>query len=248
MAFIEVRNLTKKYGYNSTAVNALRGISLSVEKSEILSIMGKSGSGKSTFLQLIGGLDIPNSGRIIIDGVEITKQSNEKDLSLYRKKNIGYVFQFFNLLSSLTVEENIALPLLLSNSSEIEKRTRQLLYLVDLYDRRSHYPKELSGGQQQRVAIARALVLNPPLLLADEPTGNLDSKSTLSILNLLIQTRDKYDQSIVVVTHDPSVASFSDRVLFFNDGLIVNEHINKNSFSKEKNSLIIAEKFLRIQN
>jgi putative ABC transport system ATP-binding protein len=198
--------------------------------------MGKSGSGKSTFLNIIGGLDAPSTGKLFIEGKEIVDFYKEPQASSYRKQYIGFVFQFFNLLSGLTVYENVSLPLLLKGLplKVVKSETNSMLKQVGLYDRKNHLPSQLSGGQQQRVALARALIHKPAILLADEPTGNLDSKTAEEILNLIIRMRDELDQSIILVTHDPHVAVFGDRILMFRDGQIMYEYRERPRSREEK--------------
>ena len=221
---IEVVNVTKTYGAGNKAVQALRGVNTYAAKGEIVSIMGPSGSGKSTLLHLMGGLDTPSGGSVIIDGQDTQKMS-DRNLTLLRRRRLGFVFQFFNLLPTMTVEENIALPLVLEKVDKpmIKQRVDELIGIVGLEHRRTHKPDELSGGQQQRVAIARALAHHPALLLADEPTGNLDSKTGAEILALLRETVQKFNQTIVMVTHDPKVAEHGDRIVVIRDGLVSEE-------------------------
>ncbi len=218
---IEVVNVTKTYGSGAKGVQALKGVNVEARKGEIICIVGPSGSGKSTLLHLMGGLDTPTSGQVIIDGQD-TKNMSDRNLTLLRRRRLGFVFQFFNLLPTMTVEENIALPLFLEkvDKAKISKKVDELTALVGLEHRKHHKPEELSGGQQQRVAIARALSNDPALLLADEPTGNLDSKTGAEILRLLRETVEKYQQTIVLVTHDNKVAEWGDRIVTVKDGLI----------------------------
>ena len=221
---VEVIDVTKDYGTGAKAVKALRGVNFTASKGEIVSIMGPSGSGKSTLLHLVGGLDVPTSGSVIIDG-QNTQQLNDRNLTLLRRRKLGFVFQFFNLLPTMTVEENISLPLVLEkvDKETIRKRVNDLIAIVGLEHRRTHKPDELSGGQQQRVAVARALANNPALLLADEPTGNLDSKTGAEILALMRETVTKFNQTIVMVTHDAKVAEHGDRIVVIKDGLVDTE-------------------------
>lgn len=221
---IEVENVTKQLRVGQTTVHALRGVNLQVARGEMLSIMGPSGSGKSTLLGIIGGLDSPTSGRIAIDGVDVTKM-NEDQLTEIRNEKIGFIFQFFNLIPTLTALENVALPIQFAQKPKYqpEKRARELLELLGLGDRMRHRPSELSGGQQQRVAIARALANNPPLLLADEPTGNLDTEAGHIVLEALRQVQREAGTTVVIVTHDPDLAAFADRRITLVDGEIV-EH------------------------
>lgn len=225
---LKVSEIYKVYYRGQHQVTALHGVNLEVKQGEFVVIMGPSGSGKSTFLHILGGLEAPSSGQIFVEGNEIKNFFKEPYATKFRRDKIGFVFQFFNLLAALTVEENVALPMILASErmKEIRMRTKDMLQMVGLYDRRDHRPNELSGGQQQRVALARALVHQPPILLADEPTGNLDSQTSAEMLNLLVEMRDKLNQSIILVTHDPMVATYGDRVLFFHDGEIVDEFQN----------------------
>jgi putative ABC transport system ATP-binding protein len=219
---VSARDLTRRYGQGTTAVEALRGVSLSVERGELVAVMGPSGSGKSTLMHALAGLDKPTSGSVSIAGTEITSL-NDSELTLLRREHIGFVFQFFNLLPMLSAEENILLPLSIAGEKLDRTWLDELLARTGLTARRHHRPAELSGGEQQRVAIARALVTRPTILFADEPTGNLDSKTSGEILDLLRGSVDAYDQTVVMVTHDPRAASIADRIMFIGDGLIVNE-------------------------
>lgn len=228
---LSIENLTKQYKNSSVEVQALKGVSLEVEEGEFVAVMGKSGSGKSTFLNIVAALDSPTSGSIKLRNEEVIDLYEEPMASEYRGKNIGFIFQNFNLLKDLTVEDNIALPLILKgiNVEEASKRTEELMKELNIYDWRKHRPIELSGGQQQRVAIGRAIITNPPLLLADEPTGNLDYNTSIEILQILQNMKQKLKQSIIMVTHDPEVATYADRVVFFHDGSIIQEYkLNKN--------------------
>jgi len=227
MSKLKVKNITKTYfGERDNQVQALKGIDLEFKKGELTIIMGASGSGKSTFLNIIGGLDHPSTGSLYIDGSEVKYFYKEPQASLYRRQKIGFVFQFFNLLSGLTVYENVSLPLLLKGEPlrTVKGETEKILKLTGLYERKNHLPSQLSGGQQQRVALARALIHKPAILLADEPTGNLDSKTTEDMMRLIIKMRDELQQTIILVTHDPFVAKYGDRILMFRDGQVKSEY------------------------
>ncbi|MFQ6015211.1 MAG: ABC transporter ATP-binding protein [Anaerolineae bacterium] len=224
MAILETRKLTKQYQMGEVTVDALAGVDFSVEKGEFVAIMGPSGSGKSTLLHLLGGLDKPSDGEVTLAGRPLSVLS-DNEVTLVRRHNVGFVFQFYNLLPTLTAEENIALPLLIDGKRLKDHRQKidRLLELVGLTDRRDHKPDQLSGGQQQRVAIARAFITDPAIVLADEPTGNLDSRTGEEILALLRRSCDELGQTIVMVTHDPKAASYADRIVFLKDGAIAAE-------------------------
>ncbi len=219
---IEARDLIRRYGEGTTAVEALRGVGIDVKSGELVAVMGPSGSGKSTLMHILAGLDKPTSGTVMIAGTEITGL-DDSDLTRLRRKHIGFVFQFFNLLPMLNAEENVLLPLSIAGEKPDRAWLDELLKRMGLDQRRDHRPSELSGGEQQRVAIARSLVSRPTILFADEPTGNLDSKTSGEILNLLRDSVDSYGQTIVMVTHDARAAAIADRILFLADGLIVKE-------------------------
>jgi putative ABC transport system ATP-binding protein len=219
---VQATGLTKVYGEGSTAVEALRGVSIDVKAGELVAVMGPSGSGKSTLMHILAGLDTPTEGTVTIAGTEITGLADSK-LTRLRRQHIGFVFQFFNLLPMLTAEDNVLLPLSIAGEKPDQKWLEELLQQTGLTERRHHRPSELSGGQQQRVALARALVTRPTILFADEPTGNLDSKTGGEILDLLRTSVNAYGQTMVMVTHEPRAAVIADRVLFLADGLIVQE-------------------------
>ena len=221
-AVVSARELVRRYGEGDTAVDALRGVSLDVAKAKLTAVMGPSGSGKSTLMHILAGLDRPTAGDVAIDGTNINRL-NDTDLTKLRRRHVGFIFQFFNLLPMLTAEENIFLPLSIAGRKIDKAWTDELIAKVGLSDRRTHRPSELSGGQQQRVAIARALVSQPTVVFADEPTGNLDSKTSGEILELMRESVDSYGQTTVMVTHEPRAAAIADRILFIADGVIVKE-------------------------
>ena len=221
-AIVAAHEVTRRYGEGETAVDALRGVSLQVEPGKLTAVMGPSGSGKSTLMHILAALDWPTSGWVEIAGTRIGGLS-DTEVTLLRRKHIGFVFQFFNLLPMLSAEENVVLPLSLAGQRPDRDWFESLLKDVGLDDRRTHRPAELSGGQQQRVAIARALVSRPTVVFADEPTGNLDSKTSADILTLVRRSVDEYGQTTVMVTHDPGAAAIADRILFLDDGLIVKD-------------------------
>jgi len=222
MTILQVKGLTKTYGKDDTTVTALGGVSFSVNKGEFVAIVGASGSGKSTLMHLIGGVDRPTSGSVIIDGNEIFKQ-NESELAIFRRRNLGLVYQFYNLIPTLTAEENIMLPRLLDHRKPDEDKLRSILETIGLADRAKHLPSELSGGQQQRVSIGRALINDPVIILADEPTGNLDSKSSREIIDLLKLSNKRYNQTLLIITHDEKTALQADRVIALSDGQIIRD-------------------------
>jgi putative ABC transport system ATP-binding protein len=219
---VHAHDVTRRYGSGDTAVDALRGVSLDVPRGRLTAVMGPSGSGKSTLMHILAGLDRPTSGEVTVAGEDITRM-NDTDLTKLRRTHIGFVFQFFNLLPMLTAEENVLLPLSIAGVKPDRAWVDDLMRKTGLVDRLTHRPAELSGGQQQRVAIARALVSRPTVIFADEPTGNLDSKTGAEILELLRQSVADYGQTTVMVTHDPSAAAIADRVLFLADGELVKE-------------------------
>ena len=225
MSVLKASKLRKKYQLGEHTIEALKGVNFDVKKGEFVAIMGPSGSGKSTLLHLLGGLDTPSDGEVTLGDAQLS-QLTEYQATLARRHNVGFVFQFFNLLPTLTAEENILLPIIIDgkNPNHYQDRLKQLLELVGLYDRRDHKPDQLSGGEQQRVAVARALVTEPAILLADEPTGNLDTKTGTAIMELLQRSCHELQQTVIVVTHDPRAASYAQRVIFLRDGDVVKEY------------------------
>ena len=219
MNLLEVKNICKTYGSGETAVKALRNVSFSVPKGEYVAIVGESGSGKSTLLNMVGALDVPTSGKVLIDGKDIFSM-NDRKLTVFRRRNIGFIFQAFNLIPELTVEQNIIFPVLLDYQKPDKKYLEELLTVLNLKERRNHLPSQLSGGQQQRVAIGRALITRPSLILADEPTGNLDTQNSSEVIALLKETSKKYEQTILMITHNRSIAQTADRVLQVSDGCL----------------------------
>lgn len=219
MNLLEVKNISKTYGSGEAAVAALKNVSFSVEKGEFLAIVGESGSGKSTLLNMIGALDSPTSGKVIIDGKDIMAMKDNA-ATVFRRRNIGFIFQAFNLIPELTVEQNIVFPLLLDYQKPDQKYLDELLKVLNLENRRKHLPSQLSGGQQQRVAIGRALITRPSIILADEPTGNLDSKNSSEVIALLKDASRKYEQTIIMITHNRVIAQSADRILQVKDGVV----------------------------
>ena len=226
MKLLEVKNLTKTYGKGSTLVKALDDVSFSVEKGEFVSIVGASGSGKSTLLHILGGVDTPTSGKVYVDGVDVYKL-NESNLAIFRRRQVGLIYQFYNLIPILNVTENITLPILLDNKKIDEDYLNEILKTLGIDKRVNHLPNELSGGEQQRVSIGRALMNRPAILLADEPTGNLDSKNSAEIVELLKLSNKKYNQTIIMITHDPNLALVADRIITLSDGKIILDEVNK---------------------
>lgn len=220
MEILKVENLTKIYGKDSTKVVALDNVSFSVEKGEFVAIVGASGSGKSTLLHLIGGVDRPTKGKVYIDGKNIFDLDDDK-LAIFRRRQVGLIYQFYNLIPILNIEENITLPLSLDNREIDKEKVDEMLKLLGLTNRRNHLPNELSGGQQQRTSIGRALITNPTIILADEPTGNLDSKSSDEIIALLKESNKEFKQTIIMITHNMEIAACADRIIKIEDGKIV---------------------------
>lgn len=219
MSLLEVKSISKTYGKGETAVHALKEVSFSVPKGEYVAIVGESGSGKSTLLNMIGALDMPTSGKVLIGSKDIFAMNDSK-LTVFRRRNIGFIFQSFNLIPELTVEQNIIFPVLLDYQKPDNKYLEELLSVLNLKERRNHLPSELSGGQQQRVAIGRALITRPALILADEPTGNLDTQNSSEVITLLKEASKKYEQTIIMITHSRSMAQAADRVLQVSDGIL----------------------------
>lgn len=219
MNLLEAKSISKTYGSGETAVHAIRNVSFSVPKGEFVAVVGESGSGKSTLLNMLGALDTPTSGKVFIDGKD-TFSMKEKELTIFRRRNIGFIFQAFNLIPELTVEQNIIFPVLLDSQKPNKRYLEELLTVLNLQERRNHLPSQLSGGQQQRVAIGRALMTRPSLILADEPTGNLDSQNSNEVIALLKETSKKYEQTIIMITHSRSIAQTADRVLQVEDGAL----------------------------
>lgn len=219
MSLLEVKSISKTYGKGETAVHALKEVSFSVPKGEYVAIVGESGSGKSTLLNMIGALDMPTSGKVLIGGKDIFAMNDSK-LTVFRRRNIGFIFQSFNLIPELTVEQNIIFPVLLDYQKPDNKYLEELLSVLNLKERRNHLPSELSGGQRQRVAIGRALITRPALILADEPTGNLDTQNSSEVITLLKEASKKYEQTIIMITHSRSMAQAADRVLQVSDGIL----------------------------
>ena len=226
MAVLEVSNLTKVYGEGEAKVAALNNVSFSVEKGEFVAIVGASGSGKSTLMNQIGGIDNPTSGSVKIEGKEITSM-DEDELAIFRRRNVGMIYQFYNLIPTLTTEENIMLPWLLDGRKENRDKLNEIVNALGLNTRAKHLPGEMSGGQQQRVSIGRALINNPAFVLADEPTGNLDSKTGKEIMDLLKYSNQMFNQTVLIITHDDKIALQTDRIITMRDGNIINDEVIK---------------------
>lgn len=225
MSLLEVKNLTKVYGEKSTLVRALDDVSFNVNEGEFVAIVGSSGSGKSTLLHILGAVDRPTSGSVFVGDVNVFKQKDE-DLAVFRRRKVGLIYQFYNLIPILNVRENMTLPILLDGKKPDEKYLNELILLLGLSKRINHLPNELSGGQQQRVSIGRALMSKPDIILADEPTGNLDSKASMEIMNLLKLSNEKYNQTIIMITHDMELAKNAGRIITLEDGKIVKDEVN----------------------
>ena len=224
MEILRVENLTKVYGKDENEVRALDGVSFSVNKGEFVAIIGPSGSGKSTLLHILGGVDRPTEGKVFMDGKDVYAQ-NEEQLAIFRRRQVGLIYQFYNLIPVLNVTENITLPVLMDGQSVNEDRLEELLNILKLKGRENHLPNELSGGQQQRVSIGRALMNAPAVVLADEPTGNLDSKNSQEIMELLKVSNEKYNQTLIVITHDENIALQADRIIAVEDGKITRDEV-----------------------
>ena len=225
MEILKVENLVKTYGKGENQINAVDNISFTINKGEFVAIVGASGSGKSTLLHLIGGVDRPTSGKVYIDGKDIYSLNND-NLAIFRRRQIGLIYQFYNLIPILNVEENITLPCDLDGSEVDKQRLQELLKTLGLENRRTHLPNELSGGQQQRVSIGRAMINNPSIMLADEPTGNLDSKASEEIISLLKLSNKKFNQTVIIITHDLEIAKEAERVITIEDGKILRDERN----------------------
>ncbi|EGO8469554.1 ABC transporter ATP-binding protein [Enterococcus faecalis] len=226
MEIVKIENLTKTYGEGDTQVKALDNVSFSIKKGEFVAIIGSSGSGKSTLLHLLGGVDQPTSGKVWIDNTDIYSL-NESQLAIFRRRHIGLIYQFYNLIPVLNVEENITLPQLLDEQEVDTTRLDELLAILDLKNRVNHLPNQLSGGQQQRVSIGRALINQPAIILADEPTGNLDSQNSQEIIDLMKMSNKKYNQTLVLITHDEKIALQADRIISIRDGRILKDEVIK---------------------
>ena len=224
MEILRVENLCKTYGKGENEVRALDNVSFSVHKGEFIAIIGPSGSGKSTLLHILGGVDKPTSGKVYMDGSDVYAQ-NEEQLAIFRRRQVGLIYQFYNLIPVLNVTENITLPVLMDGQKVNEERLNELLYTLKLNGREKHLPNQLSGGQQQRVSIGRALMNAPAVVLADEPTGNLDSKNSQEIVDLLKVSNEKYHQTLIIITHDENIALQADRILAIEDGKIIRDEV-----------------------
>lgn len=226
MEILRIDNLKKVYGKGENAVHALDGVSFSVEQGEFVAIIGPSGSGKSTLLHILGAVDVPTSGKVIMGGKDVFAQ-NEEALAIFRRRQVGLIYQFYNLIPVLNVTENITLPVLLDGRKVNEQRLQEMISLLGLDGREKHLPNQLSGGQQQRVSIGRALMNAPSVVLADEPTGNLDSKNSQEIMNLLRESNEKFHQTLIMITHDENIALQADRIIAIEDGKIVRDEVNR---------------------
>ena len=226
MEILRTIDLCKDYGSGDGKVEALKNVNISINQGEFVAVVGASGSGKSTLLHLLGGVDSPTSGKVIIDNQDIYTLK-EKNLAIFRRRKVGFIFQFYNLIPVLTAEENITLPILLDNKKVDDKYFKEIINILGLQDRRNHLPSELSGGQQQRVSIGRAIIYKPAIILADEPTGNLDSKNSKEIVELLKFSVKKYHQTLIIITHDLNIAAQADRIISIEDGEIIKDEVMK---------------------
>lgn len=226
MELLKIENLTKVYGQGDNEVKALNGVSFSVERGEFIAIIGSSGSGKSTLLHMLGGVDRPTSGKVFMDGIDVYQQGDE-ELAIFRRRHVGLIYQFYNLIPVLNVKENITLPVLMDGRKVNKKRLEELIQVLKLENRMEHLPNQLSGGQQQRTSIGRALMNAPSVVLADEPTGNLDSKNSQEIISLLKYSNQKYNQTLIVITHDENIALQADRVIAIEDGKVCRDEVIK---------------------
>lgn len=224
MEVLRVENLMKVYGRGENEVHALDGLSFSVEKGEFLAIVGPSGSGKSTLLHILGGVDVPTSGKVYMDGKDVFAQ-NEEQLAIFRRRQVGLIYQFYNLIPVLNVKENLTLPILMDGRKVNQKRLQEMIHILRLEGREKHLPNQLSGGQQQRVSIGRALMNSPAVVLADEPTGNLDSRNSQEIIELLKESNEKYHQTLIMITHDENIALQADRIIAIDDGKIIRDEV-----------------------
>lgn len=225
MEILRIENLKKVYGKGENEVRALDGVSFSVEQGEFLAIIGPSGSGKSTLLHILGAVDIPTSGKVFMEGKDVFAQ-NEEELAIFRRRQVGLIYQFYNLIPVLDVQENITLPVLMDGRKVNQKRLQEMIHLLRLEGRENHLPNQLSGGQQQRVSIGRALMNAPAIVLADEPTGNLDSRNSQEIMALLKESNQKFNQTLIMITHDENIALQADRIIAIEDGKITRDEVN----------------------
>ncbi len=225
MELLKIEKLCKVYGKGENAVTALNDVSFSVPKGQMLAVIGASGSGKSTLLHIIGGVDRPTSGKVFLDGQDVFKQNNS-NLAIFRRRQVGLIYQFYNLIPVLNAEENITLPMIMDGRKPDPEHVKKLLMSLDLYERRHHLPSQLSGGQQQRVSIGRALFNSPAVILADEPTGNLDSKNSAEIVELLRKSNQELNQTMIIITHDEKIALQCDRIITLSDGMIISDKEN----------------------
>ncbi len=225
MELLKIENLCKTYGKGDNEVKALDNVSFTVPKGQMTAIIGPSGSGKSTLLHILGGVDRPTSGKVFLDGQDVYAQNN-KNLAVFRRRQVGLIYQFYNLIPVLTAEENITLPLIMDGRKPDKKRLEELISILQLSERRNHLPSQLSGGQQQRVSIGRALFTSPGIILADEPTGNLDSKNSAEIIELLKKSNKEFNQTMIIITHDENIALQCDRIITISDGKIVSDKMN----------------------